>query len=455
MAGVLLAGSMLVAACTSSNGVAERESSPIGDGTTTTTTIDRGATTTTVPSDEPSTSIIPDLEPVELDASGLPSLATPDPETLSGALDNGLRYLVRQNDNPGGKVELRLVIDAGSGLEDDDQIGGAHFLEHMLFNGTERFPENELVDVLRSFGAAFGADVNASTSRDETIYTLNVPARADAVESALDILEDWLSAATIDPDQVEAERGIVLDEWRSRNQTANGRIFEEIDAFFLDGTRYEGHSPIGGRDAIEDITPDALRRFYDDWYRPDNAAVIVVGDIVVNDIEAEIVERFGDVAPRGDSPERVDIEVEPASENRALVVGDAELPEGFVAVTLPASRRDGESLEAENQRSIVEGLAFDVIANRLEADALRGDAPFERAGRSSTSIVRDLDAPEILVDVDGADVGAAVGAVVDEYERIARFGISAAELARVVASRRNSAQRFLDGSESRLSLIHI
>ena len=422
IAGVLFAGSMFLVACSPSSTVEQGASVPIDGG------IDASDA---------------------LDASGLPSLSTPDPDTLTGTLDNGLRYLVRDNDNPGGKVELRLVVDAGSGIEDDDQVGGAHFLEHMLFNGTERFPRNELIDVLRSFGAAFGADVNASTSRDETVYTLNVPATDEAVGTALDILEDWLSAATIDPGAVESERGIVLDEWRSRDQTANGRIVEAISSFFLDGTTYEGHSPIGGREAIETITADALRRFYDDWYRPDNAAVIVVGDIDVDDIEGEIVGRFADAEARGDSPERVVIEVEPQLTSRALVVADPDVAEGFAAVTLPVSRGEGRGVEAESQRSILDGLAFDVIADRLDADALRDEAPFDRARRSSSSIVRDLDAPEISVDVDGADLGAAVTAIIDEYERVARFGITEAELDRVVAAQRSSAQRFLDGSDSR------
>ncbi len=198
------------------------------------------------------------------DSAGLPTLTTPDPDTVTGTLDNGLRYLIRDNDNPGGKAELRLAVDAGSVLEDERQLGGAHFLEHMLFNGTERFPKNELVDVLRSFGAGFGADINASTTYDETVYQLTVPNDDDIVETGLDILEEWLSFATIDPDDVEDERGIVLDEWRSRSQTSDGRVFDEFAAFHLAGSDYDGRSPIGGREADRDDhgrrPPTLLRR---------------------------------------------------------------------------------------------------------------------------------------------------------------------------------------------------
>ena len=232
-------------------------------------------------------------EPTELSSTpvtsptsaGLPSLTAPDSDTVTGTLDNGLRYLIRDNDNPGGKAELRLAVNAGSVLEDELQLGGAHYLEHMLFNGTERFPKNELIDVLRSFGAGFGADINASTSYDETVYELTVPNDDDVVETGLDILEDWLSFATISPDDVEAERGIVLDEWRSRSQTSTGRVLDEFAEFHLAGSAYDGRSPIGGQEAIESVTAEDLRRFYDDWYRPELASVIVVGEIDPEQVE--------------------------------------------------------------------------------------------------------------------------------------------------------------------------
>ena len=174
--------------------------------------------------------------------------------------------------------------------EEPDQSGVAHFLEHMLFNGTEQFPENELIDVLRGFGAEFGADINAFTSYDETVYQLTVATDDDeVVATGLDVLAQWLSAATLDPTAVEQERGVVLDEWRGSDQSSQGRLFDAIERLFLAGTGYEGRDPIGTSEAIESMTPEPLRRFYDDWYRPDNAALVVVGDIDVDDIEQAIV----------------------------------------------------------------------------------------------------------------------------------------------------------------------
>ncbi|MEY2960135.1 MAG: hypothetical protein RLZZ01_2703, partial [Actinomycetota bacterium] len=156
-----------------------------------------------------------------------------DPAVRVGTLDNGLRYYVRSNDNPGGKAELRLAVDAGSVDEVGPATGVAHFLEHMLFNGTERFPRNELVTTLRSFGAAFGADVNARTGFDSTVYELSVPADEATVDLALGVLEQWLSAATIDEDAVIGERGVVLDEWRVRTQSPGGRRFAASAPIFL------------------------------------------------------------------------------------------------------------------------------------------------------------------------------------------------------------------------------
>jgi zinc protease len=384
------------------------------------------------------------------DPTGLPPLDETDPAVVMGELDNGLRYLIRDNDNPGGRVEMRLAVDAGSALEDDTQIGGAHFLEHMLFNGTEQFPENELIAVLRSFGASFGADINAYTSYDETVYQLTMPTQDPSiVDTGLDVLEQWLSAATIDQAQVEAERGIVLDEWRISAASSNGRIFDALEELFLAGSPYEGRDPIGTDDAIVATDAGPLRSFYDDWYRPDNAAVVVVGDIDVGDIEDGIVERFGPAVSRGMAPERPELLVDPPTEPTVVVLADPDVAEGFAQVTLPLPVMEATSVEADYQNSILDSLAFDIIATRLGNDALRGEAPFDDARVDSSGFVRGLDAPEIVVSADGDALEASTQAVFDEYERVRRFGFAQAEVDRVVDSYRTSAQSNFDGRGSR------
>ena len=384
------------------------------------------------------------------DPTGLPSLSEPDPAIVIGRLDNGLRYFVRDNDNPGGRVEMRLAVDAGSALENGDQDGGAHFLEHMLFNGTEEFPENELIAVLRSFGAGFGADINASTSYDETVYQLTMPSGDPAVvDTGLDVLEQWLSAATIDQAQVEAERGIVLDEWRGSAATSNGRIFDALQALFLTGSPYEGKDPIGSDTSISAMDAGPLRAFYDDWYRPDNTAVVVVGDIDPGTIKAGIAERFGPIVARGTSPDRPELTVEPSSDPQASILADPDVAEGFVQVTLPLAPAEAVSVEADYQNSMLDSMAFDIVATRLGNDALRGEAPFDDARVDSSGFVRGLDAPEIIVSADGDALEASAQAVFDEYERVRRFGFSAAEVDRVAEAYRSSAQSVYDGRESR------
>ena len=433
--GLLIAG-VVLASCTSGSDVAEVESNQATASPASTlapTSVD-GSTPTAAP-----------------DQGGLPPISEPDPEIVIGELENGLRYLIRENDNPGGRVEMRLVIDAGSALEDETQTGGAHFLEHMLFNGTEEFPENELIAVLRSFGAGFGADINAYTSYDETVYELTMPTADDSVvATGLDVLEQWLSAATIDQAQVEAERGVVLDEWRGSETSSGGRIFDGLEELFLTGSPYEGRDPIGDEVAITSMDSAPLRGFYDDWYRPDNAAVVVVGDVDTDVIEAGLLERFGPLVARGSSPERPELLVEPSTDAEVLVLSDPDVAEGFAQVTLPsAASADDVSPEAAVQQSILDAMAFDIIATRLGNDALRGEAPFDDARVDSSGFVRGLEAPEIVVSADGDALEASTQAVFDEYERVRRFGFTQAEVDRAVSSVRTSIDTRHDGRDSR------
>ena len=212
----------------------------------------------------------------------------------------------------------------------------AHFLEHMLFNGTEEFPENELVATLRSFGASFGADVNAYTSYDETVYELTMPTQdPTVVATGLRILEQWLAAATLDPAQVEAERGVVLDEWRGSATSSSGRIFDELESLLLDGSPYEGRDPIGTDDGDQRDDPRAAAgASTTTWYRPDNASVVVVGDIDTAD------DRWRGSRPSSvRSPPMVRCPTDPTvraesrrPRSRRRCVADPDVAEGFAAI---------------------------------------------------------------------------------------------------------------------------
>ena len=455
---VLLATVALMAAACSTDPdidelLADAATSSSAPATTPATSDDDASPGVTSGSGSPAASAPPadPVAPTEVpDATGLPSISEPDPAIISGELDNGLVYHVRQNDNPGGSVELRLAVDAGSALEDDDQPGVAHFLEHMVFNGTEDYPENELVAVLRSFGSGFGADINAYTDYDETVYELTVP--SDAIGTGLDVLEQFLTSVTLAEADVVAERGVVLDEWRGAAASSDGRILDAYTTLYLDDTPYAGRLPIGTADAISTMTPELLRRYYDDWYRPDNAAVVVVGDIAVDEVLDLIAGHFGPATSRGDSPDRPELTIQPSADARVERLADPDVPEGFVGFALPvasaASAADG-SHEAQLQRALYDDLAVDIVGERLSNDAATGEVPFDAARVDTGDLVRALDVPEISVVADGADLESAAEHLIDEFERVRRYGFTPDEVERAVAVMRRSARSSYEGRESR------
>ena len=236
-----------------------------------------------------------DYEPGDPDATLLPV----DSEVLIGQLPNGLTYYLRSNDSPGKSIMMHLVVNAGGVLDPDGAEGAAHFLEHMMFNGTERFSKNELLQVLRDFGTDFGPDVNAYTSPDETVYILDFKLdHPGAIGLGFTVLSEWASAATLLPDDVDAERGIVLDEYRLRDESASGRVSNFLDAIYYSGTVYEGMLIGGSEESNLSMTAEVLREFYDTWYRPDNMAVVVVGDLAVSEMETLVEHYFAELAPR-------------------------------------------------------------------------------------------------------------------------------------------------------------
>lgn len=215
-----------------------------------------------------------------------------DPAVTIGTLSNGLRYYIRENPRPQARAELRLVVNAGSVLEDPDQRGAAHFVEHMAFNGTTNFEHQELVDFIERIGMRFGAHLNAYTSFDETVYQLRVPTdTAGHLTTAVQILEDWAHGITFDPAEIAKERGVVIEEWRG-SQGAQMRLLQEQLPVLFRGSRYAERLPIGTRESLEGLEREALLRFYRDWYRPDLMAVVAVGDFDGQEVEQLIRQHF-------------------------------------------------------------------------------------------------------------------------------------------------------------------
>jgi zinc protease len=370
-----------------------------------------------------------------------------DSQVKIGTLDNGMRYYIRANNRPGAQAELRMAINAGSGLENDDQSAVAHFLEHMLFNGTEKYPKNELITELQKHGSEFGADINAYTSYDETVYQLNVPNDRTSFETGLDIMHQWLTAATIDEKEVVAERGVVLDEWRRSQQSAFGRVFVEIEKSFLEGTGYADRSPIGTSDAIESMTGDLLRRYYDAWYRPDNAALVVVGDIDVDEVEDQVRELFGTATARGEAQPRKALTWTAPSAPKVVVVGDPDLTKHYTELLLPAPSAAVETATSVGS-DVITAIGFDIIANRLADDVTRGGAPFNEAEASSADVVRAFDAPSISLTSSNDSAGETYEAILDEFARVVQFGFGDGEVKRSVDSFRAQVEAGHDASDT-------
>lgn len=388
---------------------------------------------------------VPTLEPVP----GFDSSVVVDPDLIEGVLDNGLRYLVRQNGAPGTRAELRLVIDAGSALEADDQLGGAHFLEHMLFNGTARFPGNELGAVLEGFGMAFGADVNAYTSYDETVYSLSLATDdAETIELGLDVLLEWAAKATIDPEEVSAERGVVIEEWRLRDEGTAGRVFDTYDDLLLEGTAFTGRAPIGSLASIASMETEALRRYYTDWYRPDLMTVVAVGDFDTALMEAEIRERFEPLVSPTDAPERPELAYSARSEVQAEVLIEPDLPSAYAEILFPGERRPVTNLE-DLRYEVLLDFAFEMIGNRIADDIARGDSELLNVQLENIDLARPMSVPGLSIESQADLVEEGAWSLFTEVELARRFGFTNAELTSVIATARARTEQTLTVKDSK------
>lgn len=353
-----------------------------------------------------------------------------DPNVKIGKLSNGLTYYIRKNLKPERKVELRLVVNAGSILEDDDQQGLAHFTEHMAFNGSKNFKKNDLVSFLQSIGVEFGADLNAYTSFDETVYILPIPTeKKENIDKGFQILEDWASTVAFDNAEIDKERGVVLEESRL-GKGAQERMQKVYLPKLLEGSKYAERLPIGKDDILKGFKHDVIKRFYKDWYRPDLMAVVVVGDIEVAEAEKYIKTHFEKIKNPSKERARVEPPVPARQKSEAVVATDKEATNHVVQIYYATQKSTPEITVGDYRAYMVRNLFTSMLSQRMQELTQSANPPFIFGGSSLSGFVRGYEAYASYAVLGKDGVEPALNAIILENERARKFGFTAAELDR-------------------------
>ncbi|MGE5181111.1 MAG: M16 family metallopeptidase [Acidobacteriota bacterium] len=400
---------------------------------------------TAAPAPRPATQVAPPRDP-------LAEVTPLDPEITKGKLPNGLTYYVMKHHKPEQRASLWLAVNAGSVLEDDDQRGLAHFCEHMAFNCTKRFPKQDIVNYIERVGMKFGPDVNAYTSFDQTVYMLTVPTDDQAVlMKGLDILRDWAGDVTFDPVEVDKERGVVLEEWRL-GRGAFARIDDKQWPIIFQGSRYAERLPIGKPEILKTAKRDTLYRFYKDWYRPDEMAVIAVGDFDPAQIQKQIEAKFGDLVNPAKERQRDVVKVPHDHATLVTEATDPEMP--FTSVTIyDKMDHRPQATKGDYRRLLVERLYHSMMRARFSELGEDPAAPFTFASSATTSFVRTSDL--FLRDAQAKEgrTADALALLFREIRRVEKHGFLASELERaradVMAEYENEAKEW-DKTQDRL-----
>ena len=352
-----------------------------------------------------------------------------DPRVKTGVLPNGLKYYIMKNAEPKNRAQLRLMVKAGSVLENDEQQGLAHFMEHMNFNGTKNFPKNELVNFLQKSGVRFGADLNAYTSFDETVYMLPVPTDSmEVFKKGMQILEDWAHNATLDPSEIDKERGVVLEESRT-GKGANARMRDKYFPVILNNSQYAKRLPIGKDDILKNFKYETLNQFYKDFYRPDLEGVAVVGDIDVAMVEKMIIEKFGSMQNPATPKERTKYKIDLSGGTDVAIVTDPEQPNTIIQVLNKQPKRKDITYQ-DRRDGMVRSLFNQMLSSRIQELTQKADPPFQFGYAGYGGFLGNLDAFTSFVVAKGGNVEKGLKAIIDETERAKKFGFTASEFAR-------------------------
>ncbi len=378
-----------------------------------------------------------------------------DPDVRYGKLDNGLTYYIRHNEQPKQRCEFHIAQSVGAILEEDNQNGLAHFLEHMAFNGTEHFPGKGIINYFESVGVNFGGNINAYTSIDETVYRLSdVPTyREGIIDSALLVMHDWSCGLLLLPEEIDAERGVIREEWRT-GRTASRRIWKEMNAKMYPGTQYAKRDVIGDTAVINNFDYQALCDYYHKWYGPDNQAIIVVGDINVDSIEAKIKALWANVPRRANYGERPIYTVNHNDKPLVAIVTDPEAEGSRITLEYKFDQLPSmlQGTAQEYMLKLVRGLACDMLDNRFSELALDPKASFTGAGCYYGEAVKKMDAfYAITIPKEGRETEA-FNDLLFQLEKMHRYGFTQSELDRVKSEKLNAMEKSYNERNTRRNI---
>ncbi|WP_316778587.1 M16 family metallopeptidase [Pedobacter antarcticus] len=352
-----------------------------------------------------------------------------DPAVRLGKLPNGFSYYIRHNNEPENRVVFYLANKVGSILETDEQQGLAHFMEHMSFNGTKHFPKNKLVDYLQKSGIRFGADINAYTSFDETVYQLPLPANdAELIKNGIQIMRDWAQDVTLETEEINNERGVVLEEKRLR-EGASQRLQSKTMPIMLNQSKYAYRLPIGTDEVLTKFKPDAIRSYYRDWYRPNLQALIVVGDINIDEMEKMIKAKFSDLKNPEKEKARTKFGVNLTGKNQFLSISDPELTTTSLQLMIKHKAPELKT-EADYRNAIISNLFNQIMSERYVTLSRQEAPPFLQGSAGIQRLMGGLDAYIASVAVGPGELEKGFKALWRETRRVQVNGFTQTELDR-------------------------
>ncbi|MFA9390504.1 MAG: M16 family metallopeptidase [Prolixibacteraceae bacterium] len=355
-----------------------------------------------------------------------------DPELRTGVLDNGLTYYIRHNEEPKERASFYIIQNVGALLEEDNQNGLAHFLEHMAFNGTEHFEGKGILNTLEKHGVAFGRNINAYTSFNETVYNLSeVPSTNEGlIDTCLLVLHDWADQLLLTEEEINAERGVITEEWRTR-RNASFRLRNQWFPVVFKGSKWAVRDVIGDTTVIRYHEPVTLRNFYHDWYRTDLQAIAIVGDINVDEIEAKVKALFSPIEAVANEKPRPIFTIPHHDETYYVLATDPEAPQSQISIFIPEENKDAkEKTLADLRESYLTSLYNTMSSLRIQELLQKGTPPFVNGSSRKGGFVRGYDVYSISATANPNEEAKALEAILIETERIKRFGFQEGELER-------------------------